>query len=49
MISGSITSDDTKMRVRIQDLLLFYREQTQRWYFFNGKGPTEDESTWYKT
>lgn len=38
MISGVISSDDDRTRVRVKDLLLFYREQTQKWYFFNGRG-----------
>lgn len=48
LISGYITSDDCKKRVSFKDLILFYREQTQKWYFFNGKGPTEDPLTWWK-
>lgn len=49
MISGNITSDDCKKRVSFEDLILFYREQTQKWYFFNGKGPTSDPESWWKT
>lgn len=49
MISGFITSDDCKKRVSFENLILFYREQTQKWYFFNGKGPTDDPATWWKT
>lgn len=49
MISGYISSDNTEKRVAFEDLILFYREQTQKWYFFNGKGPTPDEETWYIT
>lgn len=49
MISGFITSDDCKKRVSFENLILFYREQTQKWYFFNGKGPTNDPVTWWKT
>lgn len=49
MISGFITSDDCKKRVNFENLILFYREQTQKWYFFNGKGPTNDPATWWKT
>lgn len=47
LISGNITSDDTRMRVKIKDLLLFYREQQQKWYFFNGKGATDNPEDWY--
>lgn len=49
MISGFITSKDCKKRVSFESLILFYREQTQKWYFFNGKGPTKDPETWWKT
>lgn len=49
MISGFISSDKTEKRVAFEDLILFYREQTQKWYFFNGQGPTADEETWWKT
>lgn len=49
MISGFIISDDCKKRVNFENLILFYREQTQKWYFFNGKGPTNDPATWWKT
>lgn len=37
MVSGFIISDDRKKKIKIKDLILFYREQTQKWYFFNGK------------
>ena len=37
-INGYITSDDNKKRIAIEKLLLFYREQKQKWYFFNGYG-----------
>lgn len=47
LINGNIISNDRKKRVKINDLILFYREQTQKWYFFNGKGPTNSEKTWY--
>lgn len=49
MISGYISSNDGKKRVNFEDLILFYREQTQKWYFFNGQGPTADPETWWKT
>ena len=49
MISGHISSNDGKKRVNFEDLILFYREATQRWYFFNGQGPTNDPETWWKT
>ena len=47
LVNGSIVSNDRRKKVRIDDLILFYREQTQKWYFFNGKGPAADESSWY--
>lgn len=47
LVSGNITSDDGKIKVMYQDLILFYREQTQKWYFFNGRGPTENPMSWY--
>ena len=49
MVSGNITSDNGKKRVAFKDLILFYREQTQKWYFFNGQGPTPAEKSWWKT
>lgn len=49
MISGHISSNDGKKRVSFEDLILFYREATQKWYFFNGQGPTNDPETWWKT
>lgn len=36
LVDGKIVSDlNDKKRVVFKDLLLFYREQMQRWYFFN--------------
>ena len=49
MVDGYVESTDGNNRIAINDLILFYREQTQKWYFFNGKGPTENEESWYKT
>ena len=49
-VNGNIISNDGKKRVSVNDLILFYREWTQKWYFFNGKGPSlTDESKWWKT
>ncbi len=42
LTSGNIVSNDGKKRVYVEDLILFFREQTQKWYFYNGKGPVED-------
>lgn len=52
MVNANIISNDGKKRVNLKDLLLFYREQTQKWYFFNGKGPLSNSQysdLWYKT
>lgn len=48
LVNGNIIVN-SKEKVRVQDLILFYREQTQKWYFFNGKGATQNPETWYKT
>ena len=51
MVSGYIISDDDKKRIEVKDLLLFYREQKQKWYFFNGQGIKQESSEdypWYK-
>ena len=50
LVNANIVSSDEKKRVNVKDLLLFYREQTQKWYFFNGQGATPDgepKSSWY--
>lgn len=39
LVDANIVSTDGQKRVRVNDLILFYREQTQKWYFFNGRGP----------
>ena len=36
MVSGNINSTDGKKKVFFEKLILFYREITQKWYFFNG-------------
>lgn len=36
MVSGNIASTDGKKKVQFEKLILFYREITQKWYFFNG-------------
>lgn len=38
LVNGFIISNDKTKKVSFNDLILFYREQTQKWYFFNGKG-----------
>lgn len=48
LVNGSIVVGSNKNKIILQDLILFYREQTQKWYFFNGKGPTANPETWYK-
>ena len=48
LVNGSIVVGNNKNKIILQDLILFYREQTQKWYFFNGKGPTANPETWYK-
>lgn len=49
LVDAHIVEHGTKEKVIVNDLLLFYREVSQSWYFFNGTGPTSDSSTWYKT
>lgn len=39
LVDGTIISNDGKIKVAVNDLIIFYREQTQKWYFFNGEGP----------
>lgn len=48
LVNGHIVSDDNKKRVSFEKLLLFYREATQKWYFFNGQGIKDNETNWYK-
>lgn len=36
MVNGYIVSHDNKKKISINKLLLFYREQKQKWYFYNG-------------
>ena len=36
LVSGYIASTDGKKRVSFENLILFYREIDQKWYFFNG-------------
>lgn len=44
LVDATIVSNDGINKVALNDLILFYREQTQKWYFFNGKGG----ASWYK-
>lgn len=43
LVDANIITNNGKKRVSVEDLLLFYREQTQKWYFFNGRGPVGEE------
>ena len=47
LVNANIISNDGKKRVNLYNLILFYREQTQKWYFFNGRGPVNNEETWF--
>lgn len=61
LVDANIISNDGKKRVSLKNLLLFFREQTQKWYFFNGQGPIGQDAimngldkdkvkqTWFKT
>ena len=44
LVDANIVDNKGINRVALNDLILFYREQTQKWYFFNGKGGL----LWYK-
>lgn len=48
LVDGFITSNTDRKRVSFEKLILFYREQTQRWYFFNSweliKSLSEEET-----
>ena len=49
LVNGYIVSNDKQKKVAFNDLILFYREQTQKWYFFNGHGYDDLTSRkWYK-
>lgn len=48
LVDGNIISNDGKKRVFLNDLILFFREQTQKWYFFNGNGPVIGDAYSYK-
>lgn len=39
LCNGFIITNDDQNKILVKDLILFYREQTQKWYFYNGKGP----------
>lgn len=49
LVDAQIASVDDSKKVLVDDLILFYREQTQKWYFFNGKGPKDLEEFYYTT
>ena len=38
LVNAIVISNDTKHKIILKDLILFYREQTQKWYFYNGNG-----------
>lgn len=38
LVNAIVISNDTKHKVILDDLIIFYREQTQKWYFYNGNG-----------
>lgn len=38
LTDGYIITNDNQTKVAIDDLIVFYREITQKWYFFNGNG-----------
>lgn len=44
LVNGFIVSNDKQKKVSFNNLILFYREQTQKWYFFNGKGSRNSEN-----
>ena len=35
LVNGHIISNDGEKRIEFKNLILFYREQTQKWYFYN--------------
>lgn len=39
LCDGYIMANDDQNKIIFNDLIIFYREQKQKWYFFNGKGP----------
>lgn len=39
LVDGYVIANDNQNRVLVNDLIIFYREVTQKWYFFNGGGP----------
>lgn len=38
LTDGYIITNDNQTKVAVNDLIVFYREITQKWYFFNGNG-----------
>ena len=44
LVSGTIIDNQNVNRIYVKDLILFYREQTQKWYFYNGKAEGERTS-----
>lgn len=39
LVDGYVIANDDQNRIVVNDLIIFYREVTQKWYFFNGCGP----------
>ena len=46
LIDATIASNDGVNKIALNDLILFYREQTQKWYFFNGKNYINGKSVY---
>lgn len=42
LVSGVLISDDETKKVKVNDLILFYRQTNHSWYFFNGYGIEAD-------
>ena len=42
LCDGYVIANDDQDKIIFNDLIVFYREQKQKWYFFNGKGPMKN-------
>lgn len=42
LCDGYIIANDDQNKIVFNDLIIFFREQTQKWYFFNGRGPIKN-------
>ena len=49
LCDGYVIANDDQNKIVFNDLIVFYREQTQKWYFFNGNGPIKNYKDNFRT